>query len=122
MQELFSVKVHLMSCSRVGRTKPSGPGADGKDTPTFGREVFRHVTANAEESMGKRAGDFNVSRSRGTVTATITLLTAFIGLLIERVCKSISSRHTEEALTQAVVDLHRRILDTDFPVERKQHV
>ncbi|MFM0515775.1 hypothetical protein, partial [Paraburkholderia sp. RL17-373-BIF-A] len=52
------------------------------------------------------------------MTATITLLTAFIGLLIERVCKSISSHQKEDAVTQAVVDLHGRILDADFSVER----
>ncbi|MFM0514966.1 pentapeptide repeat-containing protein, partial [Paraburkholderia sp. RL17-373-BIF-A] len=93
-------------------------GPDGKNVPTFSREVFRRVTATAEESMAKQAGDFDISRSRGTVTATITLLTAFIGLLIERVCKSISSHQKEDAVTQAVVDLHEKILGENFAVQR----
>ncbi|MFM0515506.1 pentapeptide repeat-containing protein, partial [Paraburkholderia sp. RL17-373-BIF-A] len=90
-------------------------GADGKSVPTFSREVFRRVTAN--ESMGKLAGDFDISCSRGTVTATITLLTAFIGLLIERVCKCISSHQKEDVVTHAVVDLQKKISDTDFQID-----
>ncbi|MFM0515255.1 pentapeptide repeat-containing protein, partial [Paraburkholderia sp. RL17-373-BIF-A] len=97
-------------CFAGGTHEAFRRGANGKSVPTFSREVFRRVTDNAEESMGKLAGDFDISCSRGTVTATITLLTAFIGLLIERVCKSISSHQKEDAVTHAVVDLHERIL------------
>ncbi|MFM0515402.1 pentapeptide repeat-containing protein, partial [Paraburkholderia sp. RL17-373-BIF-A] len=94
-----------------------GGGEDGASIPTFSWEVFQRVTASAEESMAKQAGDFDISRSRGTVTATITLLTAFIGLLIERVCKSISRHQKEEAVIHAVVDLHEKILAEEFSVQ-----
>ncbi|MFM0515485.1 pentapeptide repeat-containing protein, partial [Paraburkholderia sp. RL17-373-BIF-A] len=93
-------------------------GVDGRDIPTFGKEVFRTVTANAQESMAKRAGDFDISCSRGTVTAAITLVTAFIGLLIERVCKRISSHQKEDAVVQAVVDLHAKVNSGEFSVRR----
>ncbi|MBC8643039.1 pentapeptide repeat-containing protein [Caballeronia sp. EK] len=92
-------------------------GVDGKNVPTFSRKAFWGATANSEEIMGKRAGDFNISRSRGTVTATITLLTAFIGLLIERVCKRISSYQKEDAVTQAVVDLQQAIFEKAHLIE-----
>ncbi|MBC8643023.1 pentapeptide repeat-containing protein [Caballeronia sp. EK] len=92
-------------------------GVDGKNVPTFSSKAFWGATANTEESMGKRAGDFNISRSRGTVTAAITLLTAFIGLLIERVCKCISSYQKEDAVTQAVVDLQKEILEKAHVIE-----
>ncbi|MFM0515386.1 pentapeptide repeat-containing protein [Paraburkholderia sp. RL17-373-BIF-A] len=84
------------------------------DIPRLSRDVFRHVTTNAKDSMAKRAGDFDISCSRGTVTATITLLTAFIGLLIERVCKCVVSQQKQDAVRQAVVDLHERIILGDF--------
>ncbi|MFM0515311.1 pentapeptide repeat-containing protein, partial [Paraburkholderia sp. RL17-373-BIF-A] len=104
-----------------GTHRPFRQGGDGKRVPTFSREVFWGSVSNAEESMGKRAGDFNIACSRGTVTATITLLTAFIGLLIERVCKCISSRQKEEDVTQAVVDLHGKILNDEIQDEGLGH-